>query len=290
MSLSIFPYVGGKSELAPWIIDHLPDHDCYVEPFAGSASVLINKPRSKVEVLNDLDGDVVQFFEVCRDRADELSDFVYDIPYSRELYQRWANEFYDGNRPDDAIERAGRWLFLRYASFGGKYGHKSGFCRASHLNAQPPSKIWAQAPERVDETRERLRGVEIECLDALDLIGRYDSENTVFYCDPPYVGCHRDYYMVDGLDHDGLEACLSAIEGYTIVSYGLLPEAFGEEWYVKAREYTQRARRGSDDWKDNATERICLNFDPTRTPKFVDVGHRQDTLAFTKAIEGGDSE
>lgn len=279
-SLSAFPYVGGKSELASWIISHLPDHRCYVEPFAGSASVLLNKPRSKVEVLNDLDGDVVQFFDTVRERGDELREYIRFIPYSRELYDRWADEFYDGYRPDDPIERAGRFVYLRYSSFGGKYGRKTGFKRASHLNQQPPGKTWTNVPNRVDAICDRLRGVEIECLDALEIIDRYDGPNTVFYCDPPYLECRSDYYAETDIDHAALESALRTGEGEAIVSYGAVPDAYGDGWFVRDRDYTQRARRGATgEWKEDAVERLCLTFDPDATPSFVDVSHRQETLA-----------
>ena len=99
MSLSAFPYVGGKTILAEWIIDQLPSHTVYVEPFGGSASVLLNKPRSNVEVYNDLDGDVVQFFEVARERPDELE--LFDDPDSTDPIL-------------DEIEDAGPLLYQLY--------------------------------------------------------------------------------------------------------------------------------------------------------------------------------
>ena len=71
--LSAFPYIGGKTRLADWIQSHLPAHNTYVEPFGGSAAVLLNKPRSKVEIFNDKDGDVVNFFEVAREHPRQVS-------------------------------------------------------------------------------------------------------------------------------------------------------------------------------------------------------------------------
>lgn len=277
MTLSPFPYVGGKSELAPQIVDLLPDHHCYVEPFAGSASVLVNKPRANVEVLNDLDGDIVQFFETVRDRDEELREFVRDVPYSRELFDEWGDEYYAGHRPEDPVERAGRWVFLRYAAFGGKYGRKSGFKRASVKNHTPPSKVWKKVPQRINDLRDRLRGVDIECRDAFDVIEDYDSETTIFYCDPPYVEAQSDYYAGEAVNHAELEAALRDTEGFAIVSYAELPKAFEDGWEVVPFDYSNRARRGATgEWNEDAVERLCLDFDPVETPRFV--AARQSTL------------
>jgi len=106
--MSAFPYIGGKTHLSRWIADQLPQHTVYVEPFGGSASVLLNKPRSDIEVYNDLDRDIVQFFEVARDRPDELAEWVRRTPYSQELHSEWVEQFYNGERADDPIKRAGR--------------------------------------------------------------------------------------------------------------------------------------------------------------------------------------
>jgi len=83
--LSAFPYIGGKTRLADWIQSHLPAHTTYVEPFGGSAAVLLNKPRSKVEIFNDKDGDVVNFFEVAREHPDKLAEFCRYVPFSEQL-------------------------------------------------------------------------------------------------------------------------------------------------------------------------------------------------------------
>lgn len=99
------PYYGGKTRLAPWIVSLMAHHRVYVEPFAGTASVLLAKPRSKLEVINDLDGDVVTFFRVLRDRPDELERACRLTPYARD-------EFLEAREPREDLtdlERARRW-------------------------------------------------------------------------------------------------------------------------------------------------------------------------------------
>ena len=289
MTVSAFPYIGGKSQMAPWIIDHLPDHECYVEPFAGSAAVLLTKPLSTVEVLNDRDRDIVHFFEVVLEQPAELAEFVRNIPYSRQLYEEWAEDYYAGCRDDDPVARAGKWLYLRYASFGGKYGRRTGWKRASVRNRQPPSRNWENVDERIFIIRDRFRGAEIECLDYKDVIDRYDSEQTVFYCDPPYVEADDDYYRVSDSEfpHGELADTLTKIDGAAIVSYTDAPEDSPlRDWHVSEFKKKNAARRGSHtEWNDETTERLFMNFDPAETPTFV--GAAQATLDC--ATDGGNN-
>ncbi|WP_066415436.1 DNA adenine methylase [Halorubrum aethiopicum] len=120
---AVFPYPGGKSRFASWILEQVPEHVCFVEVFGGAAGVLANKDpdTSDVEVYNDRDGDLVQFFEVLRDRSEELIEWLDRTPYSRELHDEWAHKFFHGYRPSDPIERAGQFFYLRYTQWGGKY-------------------------------------------------------------------------------------------------------------------------------------------------------------------------
>ena len=103
--------MGGKTTYVEEILAHFPEHRRYVEPFGGSAAVLLNKLRSYIEVYNDLDDDVVQFFRVLRNRREELQQWLARAPFSRSVYETWVREHYNGHRPDDEIERAGRWFY-----------------------------------------------------------------------------------------------------------------------------------------------------------------------------------
>jgi DNA adenine methylase len=110
----ILRYHGGKWKIADWIIEHLPRHRTYVEPFGGAASVLIKKPRAYAEVYNDLDGEIVNLFCVARDRGEELARAVELTPYARD-------EFYQSFLPsDDPLEQARRTVLRSFAGFGGK--------------------------------------------------------------------------------------------------------------------------------------------------------------------------
>jgi len=229
----VFPYPGGKANLAGWVIDHLADHETYVEPFGGAASVLLAKPPSSVEVYNDADRDVVQFFEVLRRRRDELLEFLRAVPYSRALYEDWAEMYFrDDERPDDPVVRAGRWFALRYLTFGGKCG-KSGF--AGFAGRDHAGSLKRQT-ERLTEFADRLREVVVECGDYADVLDRYDSGETLFYLDPPYAGSGR-YYPEGGVDLERLRATAEGLEGDAVVSAGRVPDDLGA-WHVVERPYT----------------------------------------------------
>lgn len=263
MALSAFPYIGGKTTLSSWIVGHLPAHTVYVEPFGGSAAVLLNKPRSHVEVYNDLDGDVVHFFRVARERPDELAAWCRRVPFTEAHHAEWVEQFYAGERPADDVERAGRFLFLRYCQFGGKYHAPSGFKRDTR-DARP-SRTWATVPERIDAVCERLQGVSIRATDFEQVIEEYDAPDAVFYCDPPYLD--KELYRTDDMDHAALDAALSEIEGRALVSYTERPEGLYEGWHVERREAEHRAgaRVGST---KTVNEVLLCNFDPAEAEPF----------------------
>jgi len=266
MTKSIVPYMGGKTKIAPWIIKKIPAHTYYVEPFGGSASVLLNKPRSQIEVYNDANGDVVNFFDVLRDRPDELAEFTKRVPFAEEVHERWAEQWFNGDRPTDDLERAGMWMFLRYSQFNGKAGTKSGFKRepvVAESHGQV-ADVWKQAPERIRETAERLQGVSIVNDDFSEVIDRYDSPDTFFYCDPPYYG--TEHYYSETLDHSELAACLDGIEGDAIVSYTDVPPGLYGGWEEVVRTVNHNAGGNTKE----ADERLLMNFRFETRPRFVD--------------------
>ena len=267
MTLSAFPYVGGKTRLADWIIGQLPAHTVYAEPFGGSAAVLLNKPRSDIEVFNDLDGDIVQFFEVARTRPDELKQWVRRTPYSEELHTEWVADFYAGERPDDPVVRAGRFLFLRYTQYAAKYEGASGFRCDSPRSRSTTSGVWAGVPDRIDEVCRRLQGVTIQHRHFSEVIEQHDDDDTVFYADPPYVG-KQGRYRVDDFSHAELADSLAGVDGHAIVSYTDPPEGLYDGWSELTQAHYHKAGGRKNEPKEQVTERILLNFDPAEVPAF----------------------
>ena len=274
MTESIFPYPGGKAYLAPWIIEHFPPHQCYVEVFGGSAAVLVTKEESHTEVYNDQDGDLVQFFRVLREREDELVEWLDKVPYAREQHQEWKEEFYSGVRPDDPIERAGRFFYLRYSQYASKYRTASGFAGAHQRNK---ARKLRNATEKLYEFAERFRNVQIENLDFEEIFDRYDSEDTFFYADPPYMDEGDALYRHGTFDHERLMDVLEATEGKWAVSYQRLPERLGKHYVSeKGRSQFMNKQHDNETRSTEVTERLVMNYDPNETGRFQN--NQQRTL------------
>lgn len=284
MALSAFPYPGGKTVYCDEIIQRMPDHRRYVEPFGGSAAVLLNKPRSYIEVFNDLDDDVVQFFRVLRERRSELEAWLQNTPFSRSVYEDWVSSFYDGDRPDDDVERAGRWFYLRYSQFNGSLDRRNGFKTGGKRNE---ARSFRGSIQDLDTVAARFREVTIECQPYYEVLDRYDHPDTLFYLDPPYfeTDSDRDHYRVGGdFDHERFVDELRDREGDWIVSYHRLPPGLRDVAEV-VETYEAMYSMAYDDERHARTEKLAMNFDPSDAPEFS--AAHQTTLADAAYADGG---
>jgi len=253
--------------MASWITDYFPEHTCYVEVFGGGASVLATKEKSKVEVYNDKDGDVVHFFRVLRDSPHELIRWVKSHPYHKDLHEKFGKAYYAGYRPDDDIERAGRFLYLRYSQFAAKYDGYSGFS-SSKSRPQGSNTTLRKAAKRVGEFAERFQDITIENRDWRVVFDRFDDEGTFFYCDPPYVSEGGDLYTNNGFSHSEFVSALNDLDGKWLVSYTDLPDGLSSHRVV-SREEAQHMRKGQPDMKkDTRIERLVMNYDPKAVDMF----------------------
>lgn len=214
-------YVGAKWMLADWILAQFPPHECYVEPFAGSAAVFFRKYPSAVEVLNDIDGDVVNFFRVLREAPDELLRAIELTPYSREEYQNSLGD----NSKCDAIERARRFYVALWQSFGGTIIYNSGWRRQLINNLRKPVTDTWRRTDGLLMAADRLKDAQIDNIPAVECIQLYDHPNTLFYVDPPYVKSARQHgsrsryrhEMTDD-DHRTLADVLHNVWGMVVLS------------------------------------------------------------------------
>ncbi|WP_312284494.1 DNA adenine methylase [Yokenella regensburgei] len=215
-------YHGGKFRLAPWIIEQMPEHVCYVEPFGGAAGVLLRKPRSYSEVYNDLDGEVVNLFQVLRDESmnQRLQEACFLTPYSRD-------EFFNACEPAiDPVERARRMVVRACMGFGtaSGAGGDSGFRHDSKRKYATPAHLWERYPTTLAAVCKRLQGVIIENRDALAVLRAHDASTTLHYIDPPYLpetrsNGHRYYRHEMTLEgHEQLLAVAGTLNGCVMVS------------------------------------------------------------------------
>ncbi len=219
----ILRYHGGKWKIAPWIIAQMPAHRVYVEPFGGAASVLMRKPRATAEVYNDLDGSIVNVFQVLRDRrrAAELERKLRLTPFSRADFE--ASYDAPKNGADGAYKTIVR-SFMGFSTDATTRQCKTGF-RANKVNGKFPAQEWATYPDAISAFVERLRGVVIEQRDAFEVIAAYDSAETLFFVDPPYVmstrgngsAKHGYKHEMDDYGHRKLSMILREVKGKVLL-------------------------------------------------------------------------
>lgn len=209
--------VGGKNRLAKTIIAMFPPHACYVEAFAGGAQVFFHKPLSRVEVLNDLDGELINFFRVCQSHPDELIRCLRYHIASRRWFDLLKNA--DVQSLTD-IQRAVRFFYIRKTCFGGRILKPTfGYGVISRPRFRP-----SRVPEIITQAHQRLQNVQIECLPYQQILKRYDSSQTLFYLDPPYWNLPYYHHNFTEEDFRELAALLTRLKGKFILSLNDTPE------------------------------------------------------------------
>lgn len=212
-------WVGGKSKLVPTLLPLIPKHSCYVEVFAGAAWLLFAKEPSKVEVINDINNDLITLYRVLQHHLEEFVRYFKWVLVSREEFQRLQRV--DPSTLTD-IQRAARFYYLLRNAFGAKaVGQSFGVDKTSK-----PRLNLLRMEEQLSEAHLRLSQVVIENLPYHELIKRYDSPTSFFYCDPPYWDCENDYGkgLFDKDDFTRLYDTLRACKGKWLVSINNVPQ------------------------------------------------------------------
>ncbi len=246
--------IGGKSRLAKQIIALFPPHRTYVEAFAGGAQVFFRKEPSRVEVLNDLDNEIVNFYRVCQHHYQELIKQTRWVMNSRKLYQ-WMQKTAPETLTD--IQRAARFYFLQKASFGGlrvgqSYGY--GVTRPRRINSRRIAEI-------IERAYRRLEAVQIECLPYEEILRRYDRPTTFFYLDPPYWKLPYYRFNLDPQDFEVMTGRLARLKGRFILSLNNAPEVHRifSRFRVQVLETGYSVCRGPSGKKYE--ELLIMNFD-----------------------------
>lgn len=256
-----FRYWGSKVRMAPWIIERLPAHTHFVEACAGSAAIMAVKEPVAAETLNDVYGEVVNFFRVLRDpvTADMLIDLVAFTPYSLEEFVA------AGAGADDPVTRA--WAFfvrMQMAVVPGRTGWSYGVQGASARKANKPGR-WSTMPELLQLTCRRFERVQVTDWDVVDLIERLDAPGVLFFVDPPYLDSSRPRslgpsspYVHDGFDHAAFMAAMHACKhaSFAVSHY---PHAFYDcADLTIAGDYSSHRNIPNGEGRDVQVERLYL--------------------------------
>ncbi len=223
--------------MAKWIASHFPEHRVYLEPFCGSCAVLLAKPKSFIEIVNDLDSRLIAMYETLRSRPFELAAVLWSTPFSPE---NWRN----AKTSDDALEDA-RLLIASGKQFYCGNGNTSTWAMdKSGSPHKPKPAVWADYCRRVLPFAARIKDVQILCEDAIKAIERVkDDKDALIYVDPPYLG-HEDEYRFR-VDYSKLSDTLRGAKAKVIISeYEQALDRF-PGWHVVCKEMSGRARTGA---------------------------------------------
>lgn len=239
-----------------------------MEPFFGTGAVLFNKPRSHIETVNDLDGNVVNLFECIRSDPERLASAIYHTPYAREVYEKAFHE-----NPEDPFEKALNF-YVRlnmghgFRTNGKKVGWKNDVQGRERSYA---SQDWCNLPEKIMQAEERLRGVQIDNRPAVELIERFNYENVLIYCDPPYMleTRHGTQYRCEMSteEHELLLSLLLKHKGSVMIS------GYETEMYDKMlADWNRYETTAYSQVCSKKREVIWINYDPpVRQMSFKDI-------------------
>lgn len=261
---TVIKYPGAKWRVADWIIALMPPHKSYMEPFFGSGAVFFRKPPSRIETINDADGEIVNLFTCIRERPEVLARAVALTPYSREEYEKTWSALDEGLAGElDPVERARRTLIRYWQTHGSCSYYKSGW--KNDLAGREYAyavRYWNQLPAWITDAVGRLKEAQIEHGNGIDIIRRFRSADVLIYADPPYLLSTRKQrqYMVEmDTDEQHIELLKALLDhpGPVMLS-GYDNELYNDTLtgWTKLQRPTQCEKGG------RRTETLWLNFSP----------------------------
>jgi len=262
--------MGGKYYLRNWLADMIPKHTLYCEPFCGAGHLLFSKTPSPVEVINDIDGCLIEFFKTIQhpEKRQILIDRLNYMPYSRALWLDIRTQWKQGDLPTNDIERVSQWFYLNRTCFSGDQKH-GGFAVPS-VTGRNPIISFRNTVDSLNIVAKRLKNVCIENLPYQECIKRYQSEDTLVYADPPYWNAEKFYgkdcFTQD--DHYKLAELLRNNKGKIMVSHYANPVYDGLYKGWNRYEYasfkgSHKAAPGTE--KPVTVECLYANFEPIKT-------------------------
>lgn len=276
-------YYGGKQTLLKYLLPLIPQHRLYCEPFFGGGAVFFAKPKSEVEVINDINNEVINFFKVIKTKFPELQKEIQSTLHSRELYKR-AMEVYNNPTKYSDVKRAWALWTATNQGFAGMIG-SWGF-------GKDDSKEAALANKRDAFTKEyeqRLTKVQVENNSAIKVINRCDDKETFIYADPPYIGSDQGHYKgYSEDDYRELLNALSKVKGkFLLSSYPskILTTYINKyKWKVQKVTKSVAVTKHTDKVK---TEMIVMNYDPAKAKSFIhtlSLKEKKDLQSLTRQL------
>ena len=258
-------WIGGKYRIADWVISHF-DYSvrCYVELFGGAGHILFNKPPHKVEIFNDLDGNLINFYKVLKTDSERLKEELDALPYSRQLFNEFIQEFEQGIQ--DNFERAVKWFYVIRSCFAGIWGSGWGYGFTDSMASRYKFSI-----SLIPALHKRLAKVQIENRDYKEIIKSIkeaDQTQIMLYADPPYM--NTDCYSTKAWtlkDHEELAKLLNSLTCKIALSYYTFKEI--NEWYpsdkwhrdaTKVMKSSSKIKGNVEGQRPVATELLLTNF------------------------------
>jgi DNA adenine methylase len=265
-------WFGGKGRMVTKILPLIPEGKIYVEPFGGGASILLARAPSPVEVYNDIDGGLYDFFTVLADTNlfDKFYRRVALLPVSRQFFYDYNASWQDET---DLIERVAKWFLVARQSFSGCFGGSWGYAvTASRRGMASETSTWLSGVEMLPQIHARLQRVQIECKDFRDVLMTYDTPETVFYLDPPYIHDTRVsgrylYEMTDN-DHKDLVQLMLGLKGASVLS------GYAHEIYKPL----------SAEWRRYDFQTVCHAAGRKRNSKLQGEGALLDNVPRTECV------
>lgn len=259
---AVIKYPGAKWSIADWIISLMPPHRSYLEPFFGSGAVFFKKSASRIETINDADGEIVNLFRVIREQPETLERAVALTPYSRAEYEA-AWEKVEAGCEMEPVELA-RLTLIRYWQTHGSCSYYKGGWKNDRAGREYAYAVryWNNLPAWISQTVERLKEAQIECGDGVEIIQRFSHPDVLIYADPPYVLSTRKQrqYKVefaDNAQHEELLAALLAHPGPVMLS------GYDNDLYNDTlRGWTKLHHKAQSECGGPRTEILWLNYEP----------------------------
>ncbi len=209
-------YYGGKQKLAGDILPLIPDHNLYCEPFFGGGAIFFAKPKSEIEVINDTNGDLINFYKVVKTKYRQLEKEIKQTLYSRELHYKAANAILAIPSMFSDEKRAWAIWVVANQGYGSRLDSTWGYDRKRNTSAK---RLHKKRDNFAKGYAQRLEETEIENSDALNIIKTRDSKGSFFYCDPPYFNSRMGHYKTyTEQDFENLLKLLSTIKGKFLLS------------------------------------------------------------------------